>query len=294
MKIRKLLGILLPLLPFLFLLNFVSIYPFIFGLYLSVHRVNVAWTSNWWNFGAKFIGAQNFIEVLTLDYKLTPALEFTFIYVFGSIGLEFLIGLGLAMLANRNIKGLSIIKSLLLIPMMMTPIVVGYMWKMILLPDIGIANYMLSFLGVPAVKWFNVGWLARLVVIFVNVWQYVPFSFMTLLSGLSSLPREPYEAAALDGAGPWQTFRRITIPMLMPIIIIVLTLRTLWIFGTYDVVYVLTMGQPALATLPITYLIFMDSFTLYNLGWGAALGWILLAITFIIAMLFIRYLKRVQ
>jgi len=289
---RKWIYITLPLLPFLILLNFVSVYPFIYGLFLSIHRVHLSWTVGWASFGGEFIGLENFLQVLT-DYRIIPSLQWTFIYTFGSVGLELLIGLGLALLANRKIKGLTLIKSIILVPMMATPVLVGYMWKMILMPDIGIANYIISFFGMPPVAWLNYEWSARLLCILVNVWQYTPFSFMCLLAGLSALPKEPFEAAMVDGASRWKIFKFLTIPMLKPIIVIVLILRTLWAFGSYDVLYILTEGRPGLATYLLTYHIWMVSFRAYNIGWGAALGWISLAITFTIAIAFIRWLKTV-
>jgi len=265
----------------------------IYGVYLAVHAVTVTHTKYWLLGAAEFIGLENFIIALR-SYAVPPALEYTFLFCLLAPTAEFILGLGLAMVANRKIKGLTALKSIIIMPMMATPIIVGYMWKVMFWPEIGIINYFLRLIGLKPVFWLGNMWTARLATIIVDIWQYTPFLFLIFLSGLSTLPREPYEAAMLDGASRWQILRHITLPLLKPLILVGMIFRVLDSFGSYGVMFTMTMGKPGLSTYPFTYHIYMTSYRVYNLGQGAALGWVALFISFIIAQVFIRWLRGAE
>lgn len=289
-KLKKRLFLYISIIPVLFFFNLVSTYPFIYGIYLGLHKVNLLYTRFWEIGAAQFVGLQNFIRAFGM-YEFIPSLEFTFLFGALAPALEFFLGLGLALLANREIKGLTIIKSMLLMPLMATPVVAGYMWKIIARPHIGLFNFFLQLLGMKEILLFNSLGTARAFVVLIDVWQNTPFVFLILLSGLMSLPREPYEAAQLDGASRWKIFVHITLPLLKPLILIALIFRVLTAFGSYDLIYVLTQGRPGLATYAFTYHIYVVSFTRYEFGLGAALGWVLLLITLVIAQVFVRSLR---
>ena len=164
------------------------------------------------------------------------ALAHTFIYAVVALTVEFLLGLGLALLLDRSLRGRSLFRALLLIPMMLPPVVVGVVWRLMFNSDFGAINGTLKTAGVntEALTWTASPNLALASVIAVDIWQWTPFMFLVLLAGLQAMPQEPYEAAMVDGSSWWQTFRHITLPLLRPAILIALLLRTMDLLRVFD------------------------------------------------------------
>jgi multiple sugar transport system permease protein len=181
----------------------------------------------------------------------------------------------------------------LLVPMMLPAVVVGVVWRLLLNPNYGPINSGLRSLGINSdlLTWTASPKLAMLSVIVVDCWQWTPFMFLVLLAGLQAIPLEPYEAALIDGSNRWQTFRHITLPLLRPAILIALLLRTMDLLRVFDQIFILTEGGPGFATETLSLYIYRTAFRFFDFGYAAALSFVLLAITNVISMVYIRLLQ---
>ena len=200
------------------------------------------------------------------------SLLLTIAYTAFAVAAELLLGLAVALLLNRDVRLIGLFRTILIMPMMMTPIVAALCWKLLLDPEYGLVNYLLGqkfvWVGDPAV--------APYAVALVNIWQNVPYVSILLLAGLRSLPTEPMDAAAIDGARPWQAFWHVTLPALRPAILTALLLRIIFEFRAFDNVYVMTGGGPAGATNLLSIFTYMLTFGQFDFSLGAASSWVML------------------
>jgi multiple sugar transport system permease protein len=276
-------------LPYLFLapavvvLLSLSIYPLIYSLTVSF-QIEGADGSRW--------SLANFQRLFTDNFFLS-AMEHTLVYATSALVCEFLLGLGLALLMNSQIRGRTFFRAALLVPMMLPAVVVGVVWRLMLNPNFGAINGTLKGLGFDTepLTWTASPRLALLSVILVDVWQWTPFMFLVLLAGLQAIPQEPYEAAKIDGSSRWQTFRYVTLPLLKPAILIALLLRTMDLLRVFDQIFILTEGGPGFATETISLYIYRTAFRFSDFGYAAAMSFVLLAITNVISVIYIRFLQ---
>lgn len=273
----------LLLAPTIIVLLALSIYPLFYSIKISLQTESAAgvrWT------------LQNFVR-LAGDSFFLSALAHTFVYAAIALTIEFLLGLALALLLNGQIRGRSFFRALLLVPMMLPAVVVGVVWRLMLNPNFGAVNGTLKGLGVNAdmLTWTASPKLAMASVIMADVWQWTPFMFLILLAGLQAIPQEPYEAALIDGSTAWQTFRHVTLPLLKPAILIALLLRTMDLLRVFDQIFILTEGGPGFATETVSLYIYRTAFRFSNFGYAAAMSFVLLAITNLISMSYIRMLQ---
>ena len=231
---------------------------------------------------------------LASDKFFLEALAHTFIYAATALTFEFLLGLTLAILLDGPLRGRSLFRSGLLIPMMLPPVVVGVVWRLMLNPDFGAVNGTLKGVGLntEALTWTASPVLAFASVIAVDIWQWTPFIFLVLLAGLQSIPQEPYEAAVIDGSSAWQTFRHITLPLLKPAILIALLLRTMDLLRVFDQIFILTQGGPGFSTETVSLYIYRTAFRFSDFGYAAAMSFVLLILTNIVSVGYIRLLQR--
>jgi multiple sugar transport system permease protein len=217
----------------------------------------------------------------------------TFVYAIAALTCEFLLGLGLALLLNSEIRGRGIFRASLLVPMMLPAVVVGVVWRLMLNPNFGAINGTLKQIGIntESLTWTASPKLAMLSVIAVDVWQWTPFVFLVLLAGLQAIPQEPYEAALIDGSSRWQTFWHVTLPLLKPSILIVLLLRTMDLLRVFDQIFILTEGGPGFATETISLYIYRTAFRFFDFGYAAAMSFVLLALTNVISAIYIKFLE---
>jgi len=206
---------------------------------------------------------------------------------------EFFLGLGLALLLDQPFRGRGLFRAILLIPMMLPPVVVGVVWRLMYNPDFGAINGTLKGAGVntEALTWTASPGLALASVIAVDIWQWTPFMFLILLAGLQAIPQEPYEAAMIDGSNWWQTFCHVTLPMLKPAILIALLLRTMDLLRVFDQIFILTGGGPGFATETVSLYIYRAAFRFADFGYAAAMSFVLLALTNVISLIYIRFLQ---
>lgn len=283
----KQVGILL-LIPAIAILATLSLYPFFFTIYLSVHDYFLLqpWIPK------AFIGLKNFIQAF-FDPLFWNSLSVTLRYAFIVVVIEFFLGLCLALLVNMNIKGRNIITSLLLAPIIMSPIVSGLIWGYLYNPEFGVINFFLNkIFGIKDIVFLGDTRYAFTACMIVDIWQWTPYMFLILLAGLQAIPTEPYEAAQIDGASSVQTFWYLTLPLISPLILISLLLRTIDACKIFDTIYVLTGGGPASVTESLSLYAYRNNFVYFNMGYGAVLAFILLLIVTIFCLLFNRMLAR--
>lgn len=271
----------LMLAPALLVLVCLSLYPLIRSVHLSLTTSEGTWTLAQY---ARLL-ADRFFGIALLQ---------TFAYTLGALVLEFGLGLLLALLLHTQLAGRNVFRAILLLPMLLPPVAVAVIWRLIYNPNFGLINGSFKSLGVDTSGWM---WIAGqktalLSVILVDVWQWTPFMFLLLLAGLQSLPVEPYEAAKIDGASGWQTFRDITWPLLKPTVLVVLLLRVLDLVRIFDQIFILTEGGPGFATETASLYIYRNAFRFFNLNYAAALSFVLLALTTAVSLGLIRLLQR--
>jgi multiple sugar transport system permease protein len=261
--------------PAVALLLALTVYPFFYIVRLSLYRMSPG--------GEVFVGADNFLR-LVRDPLFFQSLGQTLVFTVGALALEFGLGLGLALLLDSQIRGRSLWRSLLLLPMILPPVV----------PNFGVLNGALQLGGVDTSRltWLADPSVALAAVIVVDVWEWTPFVFLILLAGLQAIPEEPYEAARIDGASAWQTFRHVTLPLLAPAILVALLLRTIDLLRIFDQVFILTQGGPGFATETISLYIYKTAFRFFDFGYAAAMSLLLLVGTLMVSRLYLRFLQR--
>lgn len=257
--------------------------PLVFSLVLSFQ----GWSIDKPLLAGSFVGLDNYEDLLT-DAGFLASLVRTVLYTIAVVAAELAAGLGIALLLNADLPFVGVFRTALIVPMMMTPIVAALCWKLLLDPQNGVVNWVI---GQP-VLWLGRPALAMVSVSLVNVWQHVPYVAVLLLAGLRSLPHEPREAAAIDGASRWQTFRHVTLPLLQGHILVALLLRTIFEFRSFENAYVMTGGGPANATELLSIFTYTVSFVRSDLSLGAAASWIMLLIALLMCLLFVKALGR--
>lgn len=273
-------------LPALAVLGVLVVYPLLYGFYISFFTTNLV--SKW-----KFVGFAHYIDALTsaeFQADLWVTLQFTFFVVLGHL----VIGLLLAVLLARKVRGRTLFRVVLLLPWLFPESVIALLFKWIFNPLYGILNWFLISLDVirEPVSWLGTGDFALPAVIFVCIWKGYPMIMMIMLSGLQTIPDDLYEAASIDGASAWQTFWRITLPSLRPVLVVALVLDTVWWFKHYTLVYVLTGGGPGNATSIVSISIYREAFDNFNFGSAAAMSVIVFAICLLLAMVYRKALDR--
>jgi len=237
----------------------------------------------------KFVGMGNFRSLLK-ERVFWNSLGKSLIFTFGSINLQFLLGMGIAMLLNQRFKGRAFARGMILFPYLIPTVAAVLVWKWILDTNLGILNHLLfSFhLIREPISWLGSPDLAMIVAILVNTWKFFPFVVISVLAGLQGIPEEIYEAAKIDGASFWRQFIHITLPQLKYILMIVFLLRFIWTFNNFDLVYVLTGGGPINATETTPILIYEKAFFGMNMGMASSLA----SVLFLISIgLFVIYMK---
>jgi multiple sugar transport system permease protein len=231
--------------PLVLVLGLTSLYPTLYSLYMSLFD---------WNWGQRFnfVGLQNYLNLLSPDTavgaRFLGDLLNTFVFAAGAVTVELLLGLGLAVVVNRLGFGIGIIRTLLLVPLMVSGIIVSVIWKIILDPTVGFAGFVLGSLGLPRLGFLGDPSMAMASIIGIDTWWQTAFVVIVLSAGLRSLPVEPFEAAEVDGASSWQRFRYVTLPLLRPLILIVLMFRTIDCLKVFAIIYGTTGGGPAKTT----------------------------------------------
>ncbi|MFE5035947.1 carbohydrate ABC transporter permease [Streptomyces sp. NPDC056683] len=276
--------------PLLVYLTAFYVYPLYRNLDLSLRDYTVR---SFVAGDAPFSGWANFRTVLD-DPTFVPALRHTMVFTFVSIAFQYVIGLALAVFFNRHFRLSTVLRALFLIPWLLPLIVSASTWSWMFNSESGVVNYFLHFLGVGPVGWLTSPDWALTSVIVANIWIGIPFNLVILYSGLQNIPGELYEAAALDGAGAWQQFRRITFPLLRPVSAITLLLGLVYTLKVFDLIWIMTKGGPGDASATLATWSYQLGFgtLLPRFGPGAAVGNILILIALVFGLLYVRVQRR--
>jgi multiple sugar transport system permease protein len=240
-----------------------------------------------------WVGLANYIYVLRDPEFLTVVLPNTFGFMFATVTCSLVLGLMLALMLNKKFAGRWLVQSIILLPLMVAPVIAAIMIRWMFNDQFGIVNVVLEALGVPGLSWLTERWTAFFVILLTDVWLWTPWFALILLAGLQSLPPEPFEAAQIDAAGPWRTFRYITLPMLRPVMVVCIVIRSIDAFRTFDIVWTISGGGPARATEVFSIYAYVESFQFLNLARGSAAAVIGAIIIVIFAMVLYRILNRV-
>lgn len=269
--------------PAMFFLLLVTTLPLISLLVMSFFRIDLTYPpDNGW------IGLQNYLEMMN-DARFWHSIWLTAVYTVITVFLQVAVGLGLAMSFFKGFRGQGFMRVSVLLPMILAPVVVGLAWRtLILTPEYGILDYLAILLGFGSKPWLvNPTW-ALISVIIIHTWQWTPFAFLVFLASLNAMPQEPLEAALLDTRTAWQRFRYVILPMLRPAIVIVVIFRTMIALRAFAAIFSATGGGPGTATEILNLYAYRESFNSLNLGYGAALGTVLLLITVGVSLIFFR------
>jgi multiple sugar transport system permease protein len=233
-----------------------------------------------------FVGFKNYIKLFSQP-GFKASLFFTLRFTFACIALEFAIGLSLALLLRKITKGGTIIRTISIFPYMIAPIAAGQIWSLLFGLDYGIVNYALAKISIDPINWLGSNTGAFWAIVIAQVWKSTPFVMLILLSGLQSIPVEVYEAAVVDGANAWRTFRHITIPLLVPSITIALVFETIFKLRVYDLVITLTNGGPGKSTTPLGVMLKQNYFQTYEVGYAGAISCVLILLGAAFSILYI-------
>jgi multiple sugar transport system permease protein len=262
----------------------VAAYPLVYGIRASFRT---------YRYGRDLgsAGTQNY-HVVFGDHVFWTALGTTARYVLFAVAIETLLGLGLALLVNEQLRFSRLLRVSLILPMTIAPVVVGVIWRLMYASDIGVVNPLFSSLGLGTPNVLAHPSSAFIGVVAVDVWEWTPLLFLIILAGLQSLPQEPIEAARVDGAGPVRVFFDHTLPLLMPVLMVAVVLRLIDAIGTFDQIFVLTKGGPGTSTQLISTYAYNTAFQFTEYGRGMAMVVALLAMTLLLTVAAIRYMRR--
>jgi ABC-type sugar transport system permease subunit len=275
--------------PAVILLLAITAYPIVANLWNSFHFDNLS-------FGAlphKFVGAANYSKMFTSPQWIA-ALERTLAFTVVTIVLDIVAALGLAVMLNRKFVGRGLVRASILVPWAVPTVVSALLWKTMFDPRAGFVDY---FLGGVHPAWSNLTWLnasvwRSWVVIFVaDSWKNIPFVAIILLAGLQVIPNEVYEAARIDGATGWQAFRRVTLPLLKPALVVALIFRTLQALLVFDVIYIMTGGGPGTSTETLSFFNFYTFIDSTDFGYGGAISVVLVVMALIVAGGYVRFFR---
>jgi multiple sugar transport system permease protein len=277
-------------LPYLLLLPALAILislivPFIIGVYWSLtdYKLTSPLTT-------QFIGLRNY-QTLLQDAVFWNSLRVTLTYVVVALLVELPLGLAVAVMLNRDNPVVRFFRAVMILPLMMPPVVGALMWKSMMTPE-GILNYMLGMVGIGPLQWLGSVQLALASILLIDIWLYTPFAALVLLAGLQALPKEPFEAARVDGASPWVAFRTLTLPMLLPFLIIVGAFRGIDSLKIFDLIYATTQGGPVDVTNTLAITTYFQAIRWTNFGTAMSYAIVLWAMCYILAFILIRRWRK--
>ena len=274
--------------PYLFvapavgILVFTCLYPVIKGFELSFYD---------WSLGTpissrKYIGWENFAWAWQ-DPALFNSIKVTLVFTACSVLAELFLGLAIAFLLEKGIRGIAIFRTIFIVPTMIAPVVVGLLWRYLFDANFGLINYLVRLVGFEPKVWLGTPGLAMPAVIITDIWQWTPFMFILFLAGLQSLPKDPVEAAEVDGASGWQVIRLVKLPLLAPVIWVAVILRIIDAFRSLEVMFIMTFGGPGRETEVLSLNIYKTAFMSQRLGLAAVNAIFLLAFILVLSVAFL-------
>jgi multiple sugar transport system permease protein len=261
-----------------------SVFPLVYSLYVALCDYDQV-TGD-----LTYIGLGNFRELFS-STEFWQATRNTAIFTFGGVALQVVLGTALALFFDQRLRGSAIVRGILILPMLLTPIVVGLMWRALLNPDWGLLTWLAGKVGIDDPQWLSDPGTALRVLLVVDTWQWMPFVFIIVFARLQALPREVFEASSVDGASWWQRTRHLTLPLLLPAIVFAAIFRGIDAFRTFDLVYGLTGGGPGQATTTLSFEAFQNGFSFFRYGYASAVAYfmvVVMAVGLTVLLKFVR------
>ena len=258
----------------------VGIVPIGYAVWISVSDLSL--TTD----GTRFVGFDNYVRAVFTS-RFAETLGVTLFFVVAGVIIQFIVGYLLAVALHRQLRGFRIARTLILVPMLLTPVVVGLIWQFMFNPDLGVITGVLHALGID-INAFADPNLAKGLILLIDAWMHIPFVMLMLVAGMTGVPEEPLEAAALDGAGWWQTTRYVVLPILAPVIAVTLIVRCIDMVRLFDIVFSTTRGGPGVSTETVSLLGYATTFDFYQFSEGAAMSVALAVLMFPVYFLYIR------
>lgn len=276
------------LLPVFLILAIAALIPLAYGLGLSFTNYQLSNP----DIHTKFIGLGNYIELFK-SQLFQQSVRNNVIFALISVSLELIAGTFLAMFLANEDRLTRIVTTIVLIPMVIAPVASGTLWRMMLDRTYGVINYLLGFLGVPAVGYLANYKIAIYAIIFVDFWQFTPYVAILVLSSIKAIPRSFVDSALVDGANLWRIFRSMILPIISPVVIIVAMIRFIDAFKVFDTIYVMTQGGPGNATLMLPNYIYQQGIQFFKVGYSSATAFVFILVMFLFSFIFIR-LRTIQ
>ncbi len=264
----------------------VIIFPWIFTFFMSVHdwRIGQAKT---------FVGLDNYLKLVN-DERFRNSVSRTLVFTLLSVVLPVVLGVASALVFHRKFPLRGLLRGIFIMPMMATPVAVALVWTMMFHPQLGVLNYLLSLVGIPPSLWvFDQATVIPSLVL-VETWQWTPLVMLIVLGGLASLPTEPYESALIDGATPWQMFRNITLPLVLPFIMVATIIRTIDAVKAFDTIFVITLGGPGTASETINLYLYTVAFAFYDIGYASAMVVVFMVVIMALCLILLHLRQRAQ
>lgn len=276
-------------LPAIVTLLALVIVPMFWSLYTSFTDLNLVRASQ----ATSIVGFENYITLLTSDRFWNAALN-TAYYVGIGVPIQFLLGFAIALIMAHYSRGLltTVLFTVFLLPMMMAPVVAGYMWRLMLQETFGPVNYLLGSVGLQQPGWMSSAAVALDSILIADIWQWTPFMILLMYTGRIAINEELYEAAKIDGASRWFTFRHVTLPQMKGVIAVAILLRSMDAFKLFDKMFVMTQGGPGTASELATYYNYLLGFRSFAMGKATAMSWILMIVAVVLANLFLYVLEQ--
>jgi multiple sugar transport system permease protein len=239
----------------------------------------------------KFVLFPNYRTLLD-DDVFPIAFKNTLIYALGTVPLGLVVALGLALIMNQGVKGTALFRTIFFVPSVCAIVAIALVWQWIYDSDLGILNFFLSQLGLPKYRWLQDKSLALPATMAMSIWQGAGYTMVIYLAGLQGVPTQLYEAAEIDGAGAWARFRHVTLPMLTPTTFFLLVVGFIGAFQFFAESYMMTRGGPSYSTMSLVYLIYLNGFSYFKMGFASAIAWVLFAVVFVLTLIQLRYARR--
>jgi len=273
-------------LPALITVGAVIVFPWVFTLWMS---------ANQWQLGGEqsFVGFDNYLR-LAADMRFWESMWHTVVYTVLSVVAPMILGTVAALVFDSKLPMRGLLRGIFVMPMMATPVAVALVWTMMYHPQLGVLNYLLSLVGIPPQEWiFNQNTVIPSLVL-VETWQWTPLVMLIVLGGLASMPRDPFESAEIDGANGWQKFRYITLPMILPFIMVAVIIRSIDALKSFDIIYAMTQGGPGTASETINIYLYNVAFSYYDIGYASAIAVVFFVVIIAMSLVLLALRQRTK
>ena len=270
--------------PALVVILAVIVFPWFFTIWMSVHDWQITQTQT-------FTGLDNYLNLLS-DQRFLESILHTFYFTVLAVVLPVIFGVFSAVIFHQRFPWRGVLRAVFIMPMMATPVAVALVWTMMFHPQLGVLNYLLTSIGIPEQLWVYDQATVIPSLVMVEVWHWTPLVMLIVLGGLAALPTEPYESALIDGANQWQMFWHITLPLVMPFIMVAIIIRTIDALKAFDTIFVITQGGPGTASETINIYLYLQAFSFYNIGHASAVVVVFFVLIVILSLLLLYVRQR--